>query len=108
MSGLPFNRGWKAISDPLFDQLGEPVSGPATCVNCLSASPSASAVQISSEPDRSDRKAIFLPSGEYCGSNWLRVEALSSLGTRAFGRPEAATLTDHRLMFVVESTYASR
>jgi hypothetical protein len=50
--------------------------------------PSASQIQTSGLPERSEPKAIFFPSGEYRGHPSSRVEAINFTGGLAFPRGE--------------------
>src|SRR2546428_9682593 len=79
---LPSNTA-KAILRPSGDQLGL-LSIPPHEVNCMGFDPSLLHTQTSLAPDRSDKNAIFLPSGEYTGYSSCRVEEIRFTGAPAF------------------------
>src|SRR6185312_15530249 len=81
MSGFPFGRESKATNCPSGDHRGVPVSGPLKEVSRTAFSPETSATHISSSPVRSERNAMRLPSGEYCGLRSLRVEKRTRLAS---------------------------
>ncbi len=58
-------------------QRGEAVSGAPSEVNCTAFKPSRSHFQISMSPERFDRNAMLLPSGEYCASFSPLEEAIN-------------------------------
>src|SRR5262249_10569501 len=62
------------------DQRGVPVSGPPYRVSCTGIWPLLSLTQISLLPDRFERKATRLPSGEYCGLESYCVEEITLVG----------------------------
>src|SRR5262249_53437758 len=80
MSGCPSGRLSKAICVPSGDQRGVPVRVPPKWVNWEGERPSESQIQISLLPERLERKAIRLLSGEYCGLESYWVEATIFLG----------------------------
>src|ERR1700682_5145869 len=80
MSAFPPGRESKARYCPSGDQRGVPVSAPRKDVSARGCAPELSQTQISSLPDRSDRNAILLPSGEYCALVSCLVEKMSFSG----------------------------
>src|SRR6478736_434047 len=62
---------------PSGDQRGVPVSGPAYRVSCTGIRPLLSLTQISLLPERFERNATRLPSGEYCGLESYWVEEIT-------------------------------
>src|SRR5215467_12210705 len=79
MSYSPAAFESKAILPPSGDQRGVETSGPAKEVNCTAFEPPLSQTQISGWPERSDMKAIFLPSGEGCGAKSFLVEEMKGV-----------------------------
>src|SRR5438874_556877 len=79
MADVPEARESNAIRRPSAHQLGAPVCGPLNEVNLTGLWPSASASQISELPERVDSKAMRVPSGEYAGTNCVRVDAIRLL-----------------------------
>src|SRR5438477_10906919 len=75
-SGLVSN----AIFIPSGDQRGVPVSGPPYFVSCTGIRPLLSLTQISLLPDRLERNATRLPSGEYCGLESYCVDEVTLTG----------------------------
>src|SRR6476659_6024025 len=80
MSGCPSGRLSNAMRVPSGDQRGVPVSVPPKRVNWTGSRPSESVTQISLLPERLERKAICVPSGEYCGLESYCVEETIFLG----------------------------
>jgi hypothetical protein len=68
ISVLPSFGQSKAIHRLSGDQRWLPVAGPPKEVSCTGLRPSRSQTQISRLPERSEEKAILLPSGENCSS----------------------------------------
>src|SRR5690242_11014807 len=66
------------------DQRGLPTATALKAVNSAGLRPSRSHTQIASLPKRSELKAIFLPSGENCGSISQAVDAITRVGTLVF------------------------
>jgi hypothetical protein len=62
---FPPGREAKTICRPSGEKRGAVVAGPPKEVNWTGFEPSALQVQISRLPERSDTKAMLLPSGEY-------------------------------------------
>jgi hypothetical protein len=62
------------------DHLG-PLAFPPSEVSRTAFDPPLLHTQISKCPERSDMKAILLPSGEYAGQNSLRVDGINWDGT---------------------------
>src|SRR4249920_1114709 len=87
-SACPSGRAWKTIHCPSGDQFRTPTTGPPKKVIRTASEPSALEVQISLGPVREDKKAIFLPSGEYFGAESFRVEVIK--GSAAAGELPAA------------------
>src|SRR5579872_454553 len=75
------------IRAPSGDQRGHPVMAAPRDVNCKAPDPSLPQTQTSSCPERSEVNVILVPSGEYCGTCSLRVEAinLTALSALMFG-----------------------
>ena len=69
---------------PSGDHRGVPLMAPKR-VSCRAFAPSRSHIQISLLPDRSDSKAILLPSGEICGPSSLREDEITLLGEWPLG-----------------------
>ena len=72
---------------PSGDHRGVVTAGPPKEVNCTAFKPSLSHTQISPPPERSEKKAIFFPSGENWGLSSRHVEAMNVSGrpVLAFG-----------------------
>src|ERR1700750_1828897 len=79
MRDVPEARESKAIRWPSLPRLGPPVRGPLTLVSWVGLRPSLSDIQISEVPERSDWNTTWVPSGEYCGTSWLREAAARAL-----------------------------
>ncbi len=62
--------------------------------------PYASQIQTSELPERSEPKAIFFPSGEYCGHQSLRVEEMNFAGGLAFPGGEEISMRQMLLSMV--------
>ena len=72
------------------------MSGPLKDVIRIALEPVALETQISGEPDLSEMKAIFLPSGEYLAAVSGQVEAMNT--SAAFGgSPGPGILARHML-----------
>ena len=65
---------------PSGDQRGEPVPDPPSDVSCTGFEPSSFTIHSSKFPDRSEVKAMRLPSGEYSPSPSTRDEAINFSG----------------------------
>jgi hypothetical protein len=63
-AACPLGRAWRTRCWLSGDQFQAPTRGPPKDVNFCGLEPSASAIQISSVPDRLEPNASFLPSGE--------------------------------------------
>src|SRR3974390_1154797 len=79
MLASPPARESNAIHLPSGDHRGVPVNCTPNDDNWMGLEPSASHTQTSSEPVRSDSKAIFYPSGEMLGDSCWRDETMSLL-----------------------------
>src|SRR5215469_2758328 len=104
MLASPPARESNAIHLPSGDQRGDPVTLIPNDDNWMGLEPSASQIQISLEPVRSDSKAIFDRSGEMLGAPCWRDEtmSLSALGG------EACKSSRQIFIFLTPCTYASR
>src|SRR5437016_1697779 len=80
MSELPAFGLSNAIHRPSGDHRGLPTVVPLKDTNSIGPKPSRSQIQIANVPERAELKAIFLPSGENCGSRSHWVEAINRLG----------------------------
>src|SRR5215469_2221424 len=84
MLDSPSVREANAMSLPSGDQLGSPVVSTPKALSCTGFVPSASDIQTSHLPERSDENAIWLPSGEYLG--WICTrEEVTIFWARAVG-----------------------
>src|SRR5262249_45872602 len=79
------------------------VNGPCKSIARNGAEPSALATQMALVPERSDRNAMRLPSGEYCGSVSYLVEAI-----KGWAASWPSTGARHIAIFVNWLTYARR
>src|SRR5438067_9102353 len=88
MSEFPASRS-NAIHLLSGDQRGLPIVFPLKEVNSTGLRPSRPQIQIANVPERPEVKAIFLPSGENCGSRSGWVDAINRVGalclSSAFG-----------------------
>ena len=85
-SALPSIRQVYAICRPSGDQDG--ASGAAATAKSDALAPSRSDTHTARRPDRLDKKAIWFPSGEYCG---LRSSAVEEISRTGVSRPETGT-----------------
>src|SRR5688572_18272603 len=104
---LPSTLKSKAICCPSGDQRGVPELAPARENSSPAREPSASLTQMPRTPLRLDSKTIRLPSGEYCGVESKRVEAMNRIGV-PLATPEPDNERRHMLESMVTRWYAIR
>src|SRR5207244_12087032 len=75
--GIDGTRKSKTIRRLSGDQLVLPIRDPPKKVNWTGFEASRSHTQTSELPERPDKKAMYLPSGEMCGSRSPRLEEMS-------------------------------
>src|SRR5215472_11039954 len=95
MSVSPFATESKAICRPSGDQFGLPTLGPPKKVNCLGFEPSLLHTHICIAPERSDWKAMRLPSGDIFGSMSCRDKQIRQVDElfRAAAKIDLSALT---------------